>query len=92
MGGTGCRIPCGSTAPTYRGFLMPECGGSWSVTIMPFGGIQGSMEMLPSAFLTSADPGFGIVFPELGMGQQWLGHLLAWPTWKACALLGCSRG
>lgn len=67
------------------------------MTIMPFEGIEGSMEMLPNAFLTSADPGFGIVFPELemarlGMGQQRLGHLLAWPTWKACALLGCGRG
>lgn len=76
---------------------MLEFGELWSVTVIPFGGILGSMEMLPIAFLTWAGPGFGIVFPELGMvrlgiGQQQVGPPLAWPIWKACVLLGCSGG
>lgn len=69
VSGVGCCIPCGPIAPTFRGFLMPEFGVSWSVTVIPSGGIPRPVEMLPNAFLTWAGPGFGTVFPELGMGR-----------------------
>lgn len=55
--------------PHLQGLFMPEFGQSWSVTVIPFGGIPGTVEMLPNAFLTWAGPGFGVVFPELGMVQ-----------------------
>lgn len=84
LGSGECRCGWGETlyslwahCPHLQGlFKMPEFGGSWSVTVIPSGGIPGPVEMLPNAFLTWAAPGFGIVFPELGMG-----HPPAWPTW-----------
>lgn len=96
VGGVGCCIPCGPTVPACWGFLMPEFGESWSVTVILSGGCLGPTEMLPNAFLTWTGPVFDTVFPELGWADSswaahWRGpcgkHVPCWAVVGVAALL-----